>query len=194
MVFNFDNNKKNILNKKDKSNKESWDKPIVKLCDKVNSMKDYFTTSSCSGRIVLIIGNERKMPGLFLFRTHEKVSFEVLKEEIEKACEKSKDCGGGGEMISFKQEPCVLTISCRDLESQRKLFDIARNNGWKKSGIVSTDRKFMLELMSTENISFPVINNGKILVDDEFLRIVVGKANDNLIRSWEKINRFEKLI
>lgn len=191
MVFNFDNNKKNILNKKDKSNKESVDKPILKLCDKINKLDDYFTTSSCSGRIVLIIEDEQKRPGLFLFRTHEKVSFEELKKEIEKICEDNKL---GKEMIMFKQEPCVLTLSCRNLESQKKLFDIARNNGWKKSGIVSTDRKFMIELMSTENISFPVIDKGKILVDDEFLRLVIRKANENLERSWEKIKRLEGLV
>jgi len=31
MAFNFDNNKKNILGKKDKSNKTSIDKPIFDL-------------------------------------------------------------------------------------------------------------------------------------------------------------------
>ncbi len=48
--------------------------------------------------------------------------------------------------------------------------------------------------MSTENISFPLINNGKVLVDDEFLGLVVEKSNDNLERSWDKIKRLEMLF
>ena len=190
MVYNFENTKKNILGKKDKSSKESWDEPIKELCEKINSKKSYFTTSSCSGRIILIIENEKKLPGLFLFRSHGKVNFNELKKETEKACEKSK----GKEMIFFKQEPCVLTVSCRDLKSQRELFEKARNNGWKKSGIVTTDKKFMTELMSSENISFPVIDNKRILVDDGFLKLVVRKANKNLERGWGRIKRLEKLV
>jgi len=32
------------------------------------------------------------------------------------------------------------------------------------------------------------------LVDDEFLKVVVEKANSNLERSWEKIERLEGLV
>jgi tRNA(Phe) wybutosine-synthesizing methylase Tyw3 len=49
----------------------------------------------------------------------------------------------------------------------------------------------MVELHSTESMSFPIMNNGKILVDDDFLKLVVEIANDKLERTWEKINRLE---
>ena len=48
--------------------------------------------------------------------------------------------------------------------------------------------------MSTENISFPICNMGRNLVNDEFLKIVIKKANYNLERGWEKIKRLEGLI
>src|SRR3989338_2831101 len=97
-------------------------------------------------------------------------------------------------LIFFKQEPCLLVVSCRDKESQWKLFNLARNNGWKKSGILSLDKKFLIELILTENISFPIMNEWKILVSDEFLRVAVKKANENLKKGWEKIKRLEKFI
>ena len=50
----FENEKKQCLEKKDKSKKSSIDSPILNLVDKINSSKDYYTTSSCSGRIVLL--------------------------------------------------------------------------------------------------------------------------------------------
>jgi tRNA wybutosine-synthesizing protein 3 len=184
----FEQTKMEILKKKDKSSIQGIDKPILNLCNLINSKKDYFTTSSCSGRIVLIKDMIKKGPGLFLFRTHEKTSFEELKKELEKAIKETRGT------ILFKQEPCLVTISTRNLETQRNLFEIARNNGWKKSGIVTTDKKFIFELISTENISLPIAKNSKILLTDEFLKILVEKSNFNLEKSWEKIKRLEKLI
>ena len=188
-MYNFNNSKKVFLEKKDKSNKQSWDNRIINLCNKINSKNDYFTTSSCSGRIVLLKDEKKKKPGLFLFRTHKKITFSQLKKELQKASlEKIKG------IVLFKQEPCLLSVSSRNKESQLQLFNKARNNGWKKSGILSIDRKFLVELTSTENISFPVLNDGKILVDDNFLEIIVKKANDNLNSSWKKIDRLFSLI
>ena len=189
MVFNFDNSKKVFLGKKDKSNKGYWDDKIVGLCEALNDKKDYFTTSSCSGRIVLIIENEKKKPGLFLFRSHEKVDFDELKKEVEKATERVEKG-----VVYFKQEPCLLVVSCRDRDKQWDLFSKARNNGWKKSGILSLDKKFLVELMSTEVIAFPLIEDGKVLVDDEFLKLVIKKSNENLEKCWEKIGRLNELI
>ena len=48
--------------------------------------------------------------------------------------------------------------------------------------------------MSTENISFPICNMGRSLVNDKFLKIIIKKTNYNLERGWEKIKRLEKLI
>ena len=46
--------KSGFLSKKDKSRKGHIDKDIAKILSKINSKKDYYTTSSCSGRIVLL--------------------------------------------------------------------------------------------------------------------------------------------
>ncbi len=191
MVFNFDNSKKVFLNKKDKSSKGSFDIKIAKLCEFVNKKEDYFTASSCSGRIILIFDNKTKKPNLILFRAHEKINLHPLKKEIKKIIngKKSKN-----ETIYFKQEPCLLVVCCRDRNSQWRLFNLARNNGWKKSGILTINKKFLIELMSTETISFPIIKNKKLLVNDNFLKLVVKKSNDNLERGWNKIKRLNNLL
>jgi len=36
--------KKEVLSKKDKSSKGSWDEKIKTLCDKINKKNDYYTT------------------------------------------------------------------------------------------------------------------------------------------------------
>ena len=46
--MNFDKEKKEFLSKKDKSRKGSIDNKIKKLVNKINSLPDFYTTSSCS--------------------------------------------------------------------------------------------------------------------------------------------------
>ena len=182
MTFNFESTKKDILGKADKSNVGSWDDHIVELCDTINSSSDYFTTSSCSGRITLVDDRGKKSKDVFLFRSHGKIEFDELKKGLLDAVAKVSEG-----VVMFKQEPCLVVVSCRDKESQWELFSHARNNGWKKSGILSVDRKLLVELMSSERLEFPVIKDGEILVGDEFLRVVLEKANGNLGKGWEKI-------
>ncbi|MDD5192985.1 MAG: hypothetical protein PHF67_00190 [Candidatus Nanoarchaeia archaeon] len=190
MVTSFDKYKQDVLGKKDKSSIGDTDEKIKSLCDKINSMKDYYTTSSCSGRITLVKDNTKKLPGLFLWRTHEKTSFGELKLQLENSKFAKDDSG----IVYFKQEPCLLVVSCRNSESQKKLFDIARNNGWKKSGIISTDKRLIIELISAENISLPIINNGEVLVDDNYLKFLVKEANKKLELTWKKIEKLNSLM
>lgn len=189
MTFNFDSTKKDILNKKDRSNIGFIDNKISKLCILINSNENYFTTSSCSGRITLVLDEDKKTKNVFLYRTHEKINFEDFKKSL---FELSKKLKKG--IIFFKQEPCFIVVSCKNKESQWKLFSNARNNGWKKSGILSIDKKLLVELMSDERLEFPVMKDGEILIDDKLINLVVDKANKNLDKSWNKINLLEKLI
>lgn len=185
---NFKQTKLNALAKADKSSKNSVDKKILGLCQKLNKSKDYYTTSSCAGRILLIQREERKMPGLFLFVTHGKAGFKELKRELAKLGRKSK------KLIYFKQEPCILHIACQSLGAAQKLLEWAKLSGWKKLGIIAIRRRIVVEISSTEKIEMPIINKGKILVSDDFLKLLARDANSLLERSWEKIKRLERFV
>jgi tRNA wybutosine-synthesizing protein 3 len=182
----FQQQKQKQLAKRDISNAGSWDRKILGLCNKLNKHPDYYTTSSCAGRIFLIIADEKKRPGLFVFRTHDKISLPQLKRELAKA----KKSGN----IEFRQEPCILHAACKSLEDAQSLFDKAKFAGWKRSGIIATKKRFICELMSTEHLSLPIIQNKKILVDNEFLKILIQEANAKLERTWKKIKNLEKLF
>ena len=179
--------KKSILAKSDKSSKGEWDKKILSLCNRINSLENYYTTSSCSGRIVIMFDKEKKSSGLFIKKYHDLISFSQLKKDLNEIINKNK------KQIKFKQEPCILHVVCRTLEDAQGLYDKAKSTGWKKSGLVSF-RRNIIELNSTEKLEFPIINKGKILVNDEFLKVVVKKSNENLKKSWKKIYKLEKLF
>ena len=76
----------------------------------------------------------------------------------------------------------------------QKLLNLAKLAGWKKSGIISSEKRFIVEMFGTGKLEFPIIKNEKILIDDEFLKIVLKKANENLEKSWKIIEDLEKEI
>ncbi|OYT36559.1 hypothetical protein B6U91_00985 [Candidatus Pacearchaeota archaeon ex4484_71] len=185
----FDKRKEDILGKQDKSSKGSWDKKIVPLCERINELKNYYTTSSCSGRILLIRDSVKKTYGLFLKVHHDVLSFESFKEDLVEISKiETKN------VVNFKQEPCALHVACRTLEDAQKLVDVARSVGWKKSGIISSSKRFVVEMFGSSKLEFPLLKEGKILAEDIFLREVLSRANINLEKSWEEINLlFEKI-
>lgn len=181
---NFLQRKNDVLSKIDKSSKGGWDVHIKSLCEKINEMENYYTTSSCSGRIVIMVDQEKKGKGLFIFVSHEKISFKKLKEVILKM-DLSKN-------IKFKQDPCILHIACGDVESAKELYEKGKSASWKRSGIITFGRNTVVELNSTEKLEFPLVQDGKLLVNDDFLKVIVKKANKKLEKSWKSIEKLRE--
>jgi len=188
---NFNQRKKAVLDKEDKSSIGSWDKAIVKLCNKINSLENFYTTSSCSGRAVLMIDQEKKSEGLFLEISHEKISFEWLKDSLEKI---SKNPKFSEKTIKFKTESPILHVICKDLESASELLEKAKHAGFKRSGINALRKNILIELISTEKIEFPVIHKRKIIVNNSFLELIAKQANKKLEKGWDKIKKLEKSL
>ncbi len=179
-----------VLSKSDKSFIGKWDDKIVGLCRKINSTEEFYTTSSCSGRIALMIDKDEKEPNLFLKVWHDKISFYEIKKELEKiegSVKKNID-------VKFKLEPPILHIACINLEIASNILEKAKKLGWRRSGINALGKNVILELNSTERLEFPLIKGGKLLVGDEFLKIVVKQANGKLEKGWEKIEKFGKIF
>jgi tRNA wybutosine-synthesizing protein 3 len=185
---NFQEQKQKQLAKSDKSNIGEWDEKISSLCDKINKSKNYYTTSSCSGRVVLLKASDKKMKDAFLFRTHNKITFKELKKSLEEIKKTYK------EMVEFQQTCCILHVACKNINDAFDIVKKAKLCGWKRSGVMTNGKRCIVELHSTESISFPIMNNGDILVDDNFLKLIVELANNKLERVWVKIERLKNLL
>ena len=180
--MNFLQQKKNQLEKIDKSHEQKWDDKIKGLCEKINKNPKYYTTSSCAGRVTITKAEKNKSEDAFLFKSHKKINL----KQIEKLNYKK--------LAYFKQEPCILHVACIDLESARKILDLAQKTGWKRSGITSSGERIVLELISTEKLELPIANHGKILVSKDYLKLLVKESNIKLEKTWQKIKNLEKLI
>lgn len=163
---------------KDKSKQGFIDEDIKNLINLINKNPNYKTTSSCSGRIVLLkipkIG--KKYKAKWLYKTHKKAN----PKEIIKILKKEKH-------LHFLQEPAILHINCKNLESANKLLLLAHQSGFKNSGIISL-KKNTLGLRSTEKIEAP-LDIEKI--NTPYIKFLVEEANKKLKRTKEKINKLE---
>ena len=176
-----------ILSKLDKSSIGKWDKKIKSLCDKINALNNFYTTSSCSGRVIIMVEQNKKGKDLFSKVWHDKINFKELKKELN-VLEKKKD------IIKFKLEPPIVHIACRDLKNASYMLEKAKYVGFKRSSILTSERNIILELNSSDRLEFPIIKNEKILVEDEFLKLIVKISNEKLEKGWEKIKKLEKKV
>ena len=136
---------------------------------------------------MLMIAAGKKQEHAFIFSTHDRTNVEEIKDALK------FDKRAKAAMIYLKEEPCILHVACRTIENAGKLVNIARQSGWKKSGIISTRQgKVMTELISTEILAAPVSDMGKLLFEDSYLRTLVSEANKKLMQTREKIKNLEK--
>ena len=170
----FEKLKEDVLGKEDKSKIGSVDKDILELVEKINASEDYFTTSSCSGRIVLQTG-EKKTEIEWIKVSHDEINLDWIKVNLPSS------------LMWFRMEPMILHVACRNLEKAQELLDKAQPI-FKKSFIQTTKNKIVVEIKGSEYVEAPVAN-GKWLVDDEYLQILIEEANKKLKRTRENTKR-----
>lgn len=165
----FQKEKKTFLNKKDKSSAGKIDDDIVSLINLINSYDCFYTTSSCSGRIV-ILKEQGKKESNWSFKSHEPIT------KIE---------GVGW----FMQEPVIIHVRCKKLECCNWLLKLATENGFGKSGIISLD-KLTLEIKGTNKIETFLTSN----LSQEYLDVLKDKANEKLIKEKNNIKKLEEKL
>lgn len=174
----FSKHKNDFLNKADKSNKGSIDKDIKLLVGLINSLQDYYTTSSCSGRIGILMPDNKKNKTSWLFLSHDKISLEQIKTALERIPEQE---------LWFMQEAVILHVCCRTIKSAQELMSIARDTGFKRGGIITASKKIVVELLSTESISTIISKDNRLLVSEDYLYELATEANRKLDKTREKI-------
>lgn len=184
MIMSFSKNKEDCINKMqqfDKSTKGGVDDEIKEIVDYINSLDNYYTTSSCSGKLMLIEmdENKRKKTSSWLYVSHQKTSFEEFKENLRLAKEDMR--------VWFVLEPMILHVCCKTIEDAQDIINAAKHCGLKRSGIFTTKNKYLVEIMGCEHLETPISTENKILVDDDYIKTLVECANEKMQRK-EKIN------
>lgn len=174
------------LYKPDKSRKGEVDELIVPLIEYLNSLEGYYTTSSCSGRIYLLTEADKKPDVKWLYVSHEVVRAEKILELLHDKIP--------NERVWLRQENMILHVACRTIENADALLKIVRDVGFRRSGIIADSNIIIVEICSTEKMDVPLSDNGKLVVDDKYITMVVNIANEKFLKGKRKLERLEKEI
>ncbi len=161
------------------------DGDIVDLLNLINSLEDYVTLSSCSGRIAVLdlpeVGNKKS--STFLGKWHR----EVESEEVIRAALESRTYAW------LIQYPPILHVACRTLHHAEELIKIANNAGFRRSGVISL-RNRVVEISSLERVELPLAVSGRLIVPEKYITTVVELANIKLRRGKEKLERLKEAL
>jgi len=165
------------------------DKAIVPLCNYLFSLKHFFTSSSCSGRIILLGVDEAERKGNAFF--HRKWHETVKPDEAWQALQENVK----GKSIWLKQEPFIIHIEADSLKNIEKILELCRKAGIRRYGLqVIKKGKCMVELQGSQYLSVPVIEKGKLMIGKDYFDYLIGKANEKFLKNEKARNRFELLI
>ena len=51
-----------------------------------------------------------------------------------------------------------------------------------------------MELISTEKIETIISKNGKLLIDEDYLKVLIKEGNEKLEKTWKKINKLHRAL
>lgn len=187
----FNEEKLNRLSRVDVSRKGSVDtriQPVVRL---INRIPQYYTTSSCSGRTVILSsaqasGSEdchvvRKKGCVWHHVTHEKLDCSELESSLE---------GHGGSAV-LRFEPFILHVRCCTLEDARKLLATSIAAGCRNSGItIGKVGKPVVAVRNTLLMEVPLSQKGELLVTHGYLCFLTNEANTKMDENWKRLERF----
>jgi tRNA wybutosine-synthesizing protein 3 len=185
-AMDFDNAKKMCMSKMktaDKSRKHSIDTQILPLIDHINALPQFYTTSSCSGRIYLLTepSSKAKPDVLWLYVSHEQVQFKDIQSALKNLPQ---------EPVWFRQEGLILHIACKSIIDAENILILARSAGFRRSGIITQHKRIVVEICSTEKMDAPIANKGTLLVSEQYMQYLIDKSNEKFEENRKKTQKF----
>ena len=165
------------------------DEGVISVLNSFNSHPDIFTTSSCAGRIQLIVLPDigRKDSVELRKKWHRPVEFQDVKDAIT-----NLDVPSNSIVILQGQSP-IFHVSCRTMELAQKFRGKVHSQGWKYSSLITgNEDKWVVEVLSANRIDNLLFRNG--LIDppgDERLKFMIEESNKILIKAQARLEALE---
>ncbi len=156
------------------------DEKVIPLVQLLNRLPDYYTTSSCSGRVYLWKGTGKKNQTQWLKVSHELITADFLD---------SDDKVG---LIWLRLEPLILHVACKDLAAANTLLELVRRL-YKKSCLLSIQNKIIVEVRGSEFMEMPLYLNGTRLFAGE-KGWLVEVVNEKLKKMGEGREKTERIV
>ena len=159
---------------------------VLDLINRINSYEQYYTTSSCAGRFVILTkGSFRgKYTSYFVYKTHfPPIDLHKVQDSLEKPFE-------GYSYINV--EPPTFHIACKTLEDAISLHQLSIDSNIGYSMFKTIKKSIIVEIRGTGNLSIPIGFDGKLYVTDEYIERVVNLSNEILVDEQSRLKKFEQ--
>ncbi|CAM8906693.1 unnamed protein product [Rhodiola kirilowii] len=177
----------------DKSPKGSLDTPIIPLLNAINLHPNYYTTSSCSGRVSILSTptsstvQKKARGGSWIYITHDfadkdavlDVLFRIEDDASTQQCD-----------VVFRFEPLIIAVECRDVASAQKLVSVAVAAGFRESGISNVQKRVMVGIRCSIRMEVPLGEKGRILASREYVGFLVEVANQKMETNRKRTDGF----
>lgn len=162
------------------------DEQMQGICSFITSTKNYYTSSCCSGRIILLEKrSDKKIDNFFHRKWHRAINKEEILDGFN---EKIK-----GELW-FKVDPFILHIGTLSLENANIILKSMKEAGVKRGGIILAEKeKFLIELHGTERMAF-IVKKEKKIAEEEYLLKILNDANQMLERNYSRLEKLSKVF
>ncbi len=147
-----------------------------------------YTTSSCSGRITIVDAEKpwTREGSTVVFRSHDPVSLEEVMSILSKPASHTFWLVAAGPIIH---------VVCYDEEEAYEVLRIAREAGFKHSGILSkTSKGIIVELRTGIRIVAPLKEKDRVLVGEEYLARLIDHANNAVAEGRERLRRLARVL
>ena len=184
-------------NTNDLSPKGSVDAPIASLVNRINATPNYYTTSSCSGRIALFehsSGDGRGKGGRWLLCEHNAITLSQLETALHTATTSATTTATTATAAVLRFEPFILSIACRTLPAALTLLSAALQSGCRESGIVSAHlptRPVMLSVRCSIRMELPVVG-GVAGLGGGYVGVLCERLNGKMADNMARIASFER--
>ena len=186
----FNQYKANAMKKLEDAKSEGLvDEGVISVLNSLNSHPDIFTTSSCAGRIQLIVLPDigRKDSVELRKKWHRPVEFQEVKDAIT-----NLEVPPDSIVILQGQSP-IFHVSCRTMELAQKFRGIVHSKGWKYSSLITgNEDKWIVEVLSASRIDNLLFRDGVIdPPSDDRLKFIIEESNKILIKAQSRLEALE---
>ena len=183
--------KQESLHSKDKSKKGFVDAEAKEIIETINKNNNFYTTSSCAGRIILFqAASQKKCDNKWIIVSHKKIIVKDIITQLQEFITKDKEKG----IIWLRYEPFILHICAKTIDDAEQFLNLARQIGFKRGGISSVKKRIMIEINGVDRLDVPIGKDNKIFADQKYLEFLLKEANKKLLTNLERIEKFMRLL
>ncbi|XRO77563.1 tRNA(Phe) 7-((3-amino-3-carboxypropyl)-4-demethylwyosine(37)-N(4))-methyltransferase Taw3 [Methanocaldococcus sp. 10A] len=181
----LDDKKRTLMNLELAIREGLVDEEIIPILNKINEIDNYYTTSSCIGRVGIMEIPKDKNPKIYsrwLGKWHHYATYDEMFDALKERKE--------GYLVFVMNSP-ILHIACKDIDSAKKMLELAIHSGLKASSIKSvSEKRVIVEILTTYKVDAPIGEDGKIFVDNNYLMFLLDYSNSKLKKAREILMRW----